>query len=103
MYSPMTKLVIAFVPFGRENAIKREELARKMCLSDRQMRQALAEARNEGVLICNRSDGCGYYQSAEIDELTRQYRQETNRALSILSRRKTIRRILKEAGVDVRH
>ena len=41
------------------------------------------------------------YQSDDLDEIERQYKQNTARAMSILARRKEIRRRLKAAGRKV--
>lgn len=99
----MTDIIIANIPAGRENAIKKEDLQTATGFSDRALRREIQAAREKGVLILNAQDGRGYFRADEsdIDELKAQYRQDTARALSILRRRKTIRAILKKAGVDV--
>lgn len=99
--TPESELIAQTIPFGRENAVRRDTLATMLGTSDRQMRKMLQAAREEGVIILNAQDGRGYYQSADIDEMTAQYRQDTARAMSILQRRKALRKILKEAGVQV--
>lgn len=86
---------------GQANAISRKALANEMDMSDRAVRNLIEKARDEGCLILNRQDGRGYYIADNLDDIVFQYRQDTNRALSILKRRKTMRRILKEAGVEV--
>lgn len=99
--SSLTELLVSYIPIGRDNAIRRDDLAWKMGLPDRSVRNAIEQARGAGMLIINDGDGRGYYRSDEVEDLVRQYRQDTRRALSILYRRKTIRRKLKDAGVDV--
>lgn len=89
------------IPFGRENAISRADLAIKLGLSDRKMREAVERARIAGLMVCNNEDGSGYYQTADLDELYIQYKRDTARAMSILSRRKPIRDKLKAAGYAV--
>lgn len=91
-----------FIPCGKENAITRAALAERLCLPDRRVRKLIEEARNRGAMILNACDGSGYYISEDIGELTRQYRVDKSRALSVLKRLKTVRQILKDAGVDVR-
>lgn len=93
--------LIATIPFGRENAIDRTFLAQKMGLSDRKTRQLIEDARNAGLFIINNSDGRGYYQTTELDEMERSYRSDRARALSILKRQKALRRTLKAAGREV--
>lgn len=90
------------IPYGRENAIRRDDLAYALGVSDRSLRKSIENARAAGMLINNDGDGKGYYQSDDTEDLVRQYRQDTSRALSILYRRKTIRRLLVERGVDVK-
>lgn len=86
-----------YIPIGRENAVKREELARRCGLSDRKMRQEIMRARQRGVLIINLQDGAGYYRSEELADVRKQYRQNHSRAMDILVQQKYLRRILKEA------
>lgn len=90
-----------YIPIGKENAVSREFLRTMTGLGDRKIRQMIEAARDEGNIIINDQDGKGYYQAADIDEIERQYWQDTRRALSILKRRKHARRILKEAGRNV--
>lgn len=99
--SPMTKALAAAIPFGRRNAIRRDRLAAKLNMSDRQMRNAVEAARKEGLIILCECNGRGYYQSTDLDEIQHQYRQDTSRAMSILDRRKPMRALLKAAGRHV--
>ena len=86
---------------GEQNAVSRKTLVSEMDMSDRMVRSIIEKARDEGCLILNKQDGRGYYLPESIDDIVFQYRQDTNRALSILKRRKHMRKILKEAGVEV--
>lgn len=88
--------MLFYIPEGRENAISRSELRTAAGYSDRRMRNIIARLREEGYLICN--DGCGYYITDDLDEIEKQYKQDTSRALSILKRRKHMRKILKANG-----
>lgn len=99
--SPMSKTLAEAIPLGRRNAVPRETLAQKLGMSDRKMRDAIERARREGLVILCECNGRGYYQSNDLDEIQWQYMQDTNRALSILSRRKPMRDILKAAGRQV--
>ena len=96
--SPMTVALASVIPFGRRNAISREALAKKLGMSDRQMRKAVEEARGEGLIILCECNGRGYYQSNDLDEINYQYNQDTSRAMAILKRRKPMRELLKAAG-----
>lgn len=93
--------LIATIPYGRENAVDRFVLSERMGLSDRKVRQLIEDARNASLFIINNSDGRGYYQTTDLDEMERSYRQDRSRALSILKRQKALRRTLKAAGRKV--
>lgn len=93
--------VMAAIPFGRENAVERRELSARLSMGDRRMRKLIEEARAGGAIIINDSDGNGYYQTDDLAEMERQYKQDTSRAMSILQRRKPLRDALKKAGRSV--
>lgn len=99
--SPESALLAMTIPFGRDKAISREALTELLHTTDRVMRRMIQRAREEGLVIINAQDGSGYFQSADVADLAAQYRQDTARAMSILKRRKHIRQILKEAGIQV--
>lgn len=99
MRTAETERIAYLIPKGRRNAISREDLAAALHTTDRKMRKAVAEAKTQGVMICN--DGDGYYQSDELIDLWRQYRRETARAMSILKALKPMREVLKAAGRPV--
>lgn len=82
---------------GRENAVTREQLAAMLGLPDRTVRRMIAEARDEGAVIINLSDGRGYYVSEELNDLYRQYNTNRSRALSILRQQKHLERKIEEA------
>ena len=101
--------VIAAIPEGRQNAISRAELAVRLNTSDRRARKLLELARCSGVIILNLQKNDGYfriesgrtsYTAEEIEQLRQQEKQDTNRAMTILVRRKYIRQALKGAGVQ---
>ena len=87
--------------FGKENAITRENLAKKMGMGDRDMRELVERARRAGYIIVNDCKGNGYYRTNNADDIEKAYWQERRRALSILSRLKTMRRVLKHLGREV--
>lgn len=90
-----------YIPHGRENAVTREQLCTLTGLPDRQVRKEIEQARHSGCIICNDQSGAGYYQTADLDEIESQYRQQRSRALSILSQQKHMRQMLKDAGREV--
>lgn len=100
-WSPVTVKLANIIPFGRRNAISRLTLAEKMCMTDRQMRKAVEDARNEGLIILCECNGRGYYQSDDLNEIHCQYIQDTNRAMAILRRRNPMRALLQAAGRNI--
>lgn len=97
----MIEILAQKVPFGRENAISRKLLARELGICDRRMREAVEQARADGLMIVNNGDGSGYYQTEDLDELFRQYKRDTAGAMAILRRRNPLREKLKAAGYEV--
>ena len=93
--------IIDYIPVGKENAIPRADLARVLGLTDRACRKAIEEARERGELICNDCDGQGYYLASDIGQIERQYRVDRARALAVLKRLKTMRRMLRDNGKEV--
>lgn len=94
-------MVLFHIPVGKENAIPRTELCASVGYGDRMTRRIIAQLREEGYMICNLSDGKGYYITSDLDEIDRQYRQITARAMSLLKTRKHMRKILKDHGRKV--
>ena len=88
------------IPYGEKNAIGRAELARKIGVTDREMRQRIAEARAEGEMILCRADG-GYFRSDDLAQIAVQYRREKARMKSLYRAMKPMRDLLKRAGRDV--
>lgn len=93
--------VTDYIPVGRENAVSRSYLASMLGVSDRKMRKMIEDERRAGAIILNAQDGKGYYMTDDLDEMERQYRQDTARAMAILTRRKALRKRLKDAGRKV--
>lgn len=88
-----------YIPIGKENAVTRAHLRAVTGLPDRKIREEIEQARRKGAIIINAQDGAGYYQSEDIRDIAKRYRQNERRALSILAQQKHLRKRLKEAGV----
>lgn len=95
------KEIVNYIPYGHNNAISRQTLCSLTGMTDRTVRRKIEEARRAGALIENEQDGRGYFQSINLDKIERQYKQDTARALAILARRSTARKILKAHGREV--
>lgn len=96
--TPEQMCVMFYLPTGKKNAITRTALCAAAGYGDRTVRKIIAELRANGYMIMNDQDGCGYYISDDLNEIERQYKQDTARAMTILKRRKHMRKLLKDAG-----
>ena len=94
-----------YIPTGRENAIARSDLARKVGVSDRKVRDLIHFARRE-VPILNMQDGKGYFKpdmndETEVKLLRAYYNQENARLKSIGWSLLSARKALKEHDIQI--
>lgn len=75
--------IAEYIPFGANNAIKRNVLVDLLGCSDREVRRMIEVARQEGAVILNFSDGKGYFRPEKKEEVEKYIRQEEARAKSI--------------------
>lgn len=94
-----TARIVSLIPKGKDNAISRSWLRYAIGKSDRQIRQMIRDAREDGYLIVN--TGKGYYIPDDVADLIKYYRREKRRAISIFVGLKNTRAQLKEMGVEV--
>lgn len=92
-------MITDYIPIGRDHAITRKKLCMLTGLSDRQVRENIAQARRNTPII-NLSDGDGYFIPNPSDEadmrlLGRYARQEEARLKSIGWSLKAARKMLK--------
>lgn len=90
------------IPVGRNHPISRELLCALTGMSDRQVRDAIAKARRDTVIL-NMQDGAGYYRPDLSDpfeqmEVERFVNQETSRLRSIGWSLKAAREAVKDAA-----
>ena len=71
-----------FIPYGRENAVSRKELAKLTGLPDRLLRDTIKQANKrlwpKGEAILSSSGSRGYWRSTSVDEME-QYKAESDR------------------------
>ena len=76
------------IPFGKENAVSRDVLAKLTGMSDRRLRYDISRLRREddetNVIIVSTSDGRGYYRTDNIDEIEHFVREMAHRITSIV-------------------
>lgn len=96
-----------YIPFGIDNAIRREELVKLTGLSDNKIRMHIASATRKGVLIINLGDGSGYFRpnKDELPFVRRYYNSERNRTIAIHKKMKALSAWIAdvEAGRYVQH
>lgn len=91
--------LLELIKEGKENAVTLFQLVWRTGEKERAIRAEIAGLREQGHLICNDQDGKGYYIATTVDEVRRQYQQDTNRFLSICRRMKAERQFLRDHGV----
>lgn len=97
----MTEILKGMIPFGRENAISRRQLALSLGIPDRTMREAIEKARADGLMIVNLGDGNGYYQTDDLDEIYAQLKIEGARMRALKRRIRPMQKKLRIAGYKV--
>lgn len=88
--------IMTYIPFGRDNAIRRSDLVAQLNLPDRTVRNLIEEARRNGAIIINDGSGVGYYTSDDLGEITRQLKMNESRAKSVLVQNTHLRRKIAE-------
>lgn len=93
------------IPFGKKNAIKREELLYRckmygLATNDRGMRKLIEDARKESCIL-NLQNGSGYFRPTKDDlpELRHYIAQEKDRSMAILHNLKMARNVLEDMEV----
>lgn len=84
--------IVDYIPVGKNNAVTRLQLRIATRMSDRKIRDAIAEARRD-IPIINDQSGRGYYipTEEELPEARRFLEQEERRAKSIFWSMKALR------------
>lgn len=91
--------IVKYIPYGRENAISRDDLAIKVGCSDRIMRDLISKARKKTVII-NIQNGSGYYRPTENDmeDVLKYKHQEENRATEVFGNLQPVREFIRKYG-----
>ena len=87
--------VFNYIPFGKDNAITREQLSELTGYSDRRNRIIIATLRREGRLICSDSKNKGFWRADSVTEAERYIYEMIHSAMSILGTISKARRELK--------
>ncbi len=91
--------IVKYIPYGKENAISRDDLAIKIGCSDRIMRDLISKARKKTVII-NIQNGSGYYRPTEDDmeDVLKYKHQEENRATEVFGNLQPVREFIRKYG-----
>ena len=101
LFEPYILQIEDYIPYGSDKAITRDELCAVTNMSDRVVRKHIEDARRRGIVIVNKQNGAGYYQSDDLDDIEAQFRINRARAMAILVQQKHLYNRLKAAGVPV--
>ena len=91
-----------YIPYGHEQAISREELARRSGVSDRKIRDLIKADQDEGIPVINTRNG-GYFLYKDKDDLPEfkaYYLRERARSFTCLKKQKNVRQMLLRAGLS---
>lgn len=96
------------IPYGRENAVSRAELASLTGLRDRAIRKEIkelnAEITKHGEAILSSSSGKGYWRTANVAEMKQYLRESRHRQQKQLQNDAPIQKLVYDAeGVTVIH
>ena len=92
--------ILDFIPEGKSNAIKRSGLATLTGLTDRNIRDAIANSSDREHLIINLGDGRGYFIPTpdDMNDVLHVYETEHKRAISILERCREMKAWARDKG-----
>lgn len=86
--------ILDYIPYGKDNAIKRHELSAMFNLCDRDMRIAIEQLRKDNVILANYENG-GYYRPTDRAEVKHALMVETRRMFSIHRNIETMKKYLR--------
>ena len=93
--------MLELIPYGKDNAITREQLVQSTGLSDRAVRREIERLRESGEVILSSSQHKGYWQSDDEMEIDA-YRNELKARERSLARtnRNIIRKLYERTGQE---
>jgi biotin operon repressor len=90
--------VLKLLSSGKEEAIPMETLARVLAVNPREIRQAILDARRDGIVVCSGTEG--YYFPKSDEEVLKYYRINHARAMTTLASLKATRKLIKQMEVN---
>ena len=83
------------IPYGKDNAISRENLVTLTGFADRKIREIINDLRSNNIFICSTSGQKGYWKPTKRKELEDLAEELHDRGLSCLQTESNIRRYIK--------
>lgn len=91
-----------YIPYGKDHAISRAELARITGLKDREVRKAIKRELGRGTVILSSAAARGYWRTDDTAEIEAFIRESDHRRTTEARTVEPLRRILAERrGLDV--
>ncbi|MGN0655624.1 MAG: hypothetical protein ACI4KR_02430 [Ruminiclostridium sp.] len=88
--------IVELIPRGKQNAISSTRLVNRSGLSDRDLREAIFQARKSGAAIC--SSVHGYYMPNSVDEALEYFYAQRKRVITGNIALNSVRRYIDEEG-----
>ena len=82
------------IPHGEDNAILREDLVSKTDMSDRKIRDLIAEVVELGFMVCSSTSHPGYWKPTKVSELVDLDKQTESYIKRLGKKRKAIKKYL---------
>ena len=93
------EFLTALIPKGKSNAVTGASLDKALDCDTRTRYAVIESARKSGLIIC--ADNSGYYLPETVEEMREYYETAHQKAVTMLSTLKTVRRKLVSMGIKV--
>lgn len=87
--------VANLIPYGKENAISRDELSLLTGFCDRKVRDIIADLRENEIFVCSTSSQRGYWMATKREELEDLANEYHDRGIDCLSKESKIRKYIR--------
>lgn len=93
--------LLQLIGIGHKNAVSRSELVYKLGMTDTATRELIRDTIDDGVLIVNAEDGCGYYipeTPEDIDIALRKHRSRIKKMEAKIDLMQRVKKRMTEGG-----
>lgn len=88
------QLIFDLIPYGKEDAVSRNTLIDKTGLSDRKVRDLIAEIVELGYMVCSSTSQPGYWRPTKVSELVELDQQTESYIKKLGKKRSAIKKYL---------